>query len=227
MTQEKLAAMSKVNNRTVQRAEGGELLQLDTLASLATTLGVTVGELTLADDSAEQIDQSETSESNAVVLRRMTSGMALIKLICDSFSGKLYCAAEPTEENVAALSDMVERIERLIPNPWESPYEAGSLTLAQRLREVLAITSQLAELEKFGIAIFAGTYTGRAQVPHFDPDEGQMCIWGHQKFEPVTVCRVSINPVGVDRVTVKVSDEWQDPAPPASLPPASDDEIPF
>jgi transcriptional regulator with XRE-family HTH domain len=226
MTQEKLAAMSKVNHRTVQRAERGEFLQLDTLASLAAALGVIVGELILPDDSAEQIEQSETSESNAVVLRRTTSGMALIEIVCDSFSGKLYCAAEPTEDNIATLTDLVERVERLIPKPWALPFEVENLTMAQRLREALVTTSQIAELEKFGIAVFAGTYTARAQVPHFDPDEGQMCIWGHQKFEPVTVCRVSINPVGVDRITVKVSDKWQDETP---LPPSSDDddEIPF
>jgi hypothetical protein len=79
-----------------------------------------------------------------VVLRRMTSGIALIELICDSFSGKLYCAAEPTEGNIVALTHIVERVERLIPDPWASPFEAERLTLAQRLREALAITSGLA-----------------------------------------------------------------------------------
>jgi transcriptional regulator with XRE-family HTH domain len=176
MTQEKLGAMSKVNHRTVQRAERSQSLQLDTLASLAATLGVTVGELTLTDGDPDQTDQPETSESNAVVLRRITSGKTLIDLVCGSFSGKLYCAAEPTEENIDALTDMVERIERLIPQPWVPPFEAESLSLAQRLREALAITAQLAELEKFGIAVFAGTYTARAQVPHYDPDEGCMAI---------------------------------------------------
>jgi hypothetical protein len=72
---------------------------------------VTVGELTLTDGDPDQIDQPETSESNAVVLRRITSGKTLIDLVCGSFSGKLYCAAEPTEENINALTDMVERIE--------------------------------------------------------------------------------------------------------------------
>ena len=186
---------------------------------------VTVGELTLTDGDPNQTDQPETSESNAVVLRRITSGKTLIDLVCGSFSGKLYCAAEPTEENIDALTDMVERIERLIPQPWVPPFEAESLSLAQRLREALAITAQLAELEKFGIAVFAGTYTARAQVPHYDPDEGCMAIRITQKFEPVTVCRVSINPVGVERVTVKVSDEWQDQAP--SPPPPIDDDLPF
>jgi transcriptional regulator with XRE-family HTH domain len=225
MTQEKLAAMCRVNHRTVQRAERGESLQLETLASLAAALGVTVGDLTLTDGDPERTDQPETSESNAVVLRRITSGKTLIDLLCGSFSGKLYCAAEPTEENIDALTDMVERIEKFIPNPWEAPMEAESLTLAQRLREALAITAQLAALEKCGIAVFAGAYTARAQVPRYDLDDGQMYTTMNQRFEPVTVCRVSINPVGVERVIVKVSDEWQEQAP--SLPPTVDDVIPF
>jgi transcriptional regulator with XRE-family HTH domain len=225
MTQEKLGAMCKVNHRTVQRAERGESLQLDTLASLAATLGVTVGELTLTDGDPDEIDQPETSESNAVVLRRITSGKTLIDIVCGSFSGKIYCAAEPTEENIDALTDMIERIEKLIPQPWETPMEAESLTLAQRLREALAIGARLPELEKFGITVFAGTHMARAQVPRYDVDEGLMCTWMNQRFEPVTVCRVSISPVGVERVTVKVSDEWQDQAPPA--PPPIDDDIPF
>jgi transcriptional regulator with XRE-family HTH domain len=225
MTQEKLAAMCKINHRTVQRAERGDPLQLDTLASLAAAMGVTVGDLTLTDGDPEQTDRPETSESNAVVLRRIKSGMALIDLVYSSFSGKLYCAAEPTEKNIDALTDMVERIEKLIANPWESPLEAEGLTLAQRLREALAITARLAELEKLGVAVFAGTYTARAQVPRFDVDEGHMYVRMNQKFEPMTVCRVNINPIGAERVTVKVSDEWQEQAP--SPPPTLDDDIPF
>jgi transcriptional regulator with XRE-family HTH domain len=225
MTQEKLAAMSTVNHRTVQRAERGESLQLETLASLAAALGVTVGELTLNDGDPERTDRPEPSESNAVVLRRITSGKVLIDLICDSFSGKLFFAAEPTEENIDALTDMVERIEKLIPKPWETPMEAESPTLSQLLREALSITTKLAQLETFGIAVFAGTYTARAQVPRYDVDEGHMYTMRNQRFEPVTVCRISINRVGVERVTVKVSDEWQDETP--SSAPALDDDIPF
>src|SRR6516164_1379267 len=74
MTQEKLAAMSKVNQRTVQRAEGSASLQLDTLASLAATLRVTTGELTRTDADSDGVGQTPTSESNTAVLRQITSG---------------------------------------------------------------------------------------------------------------------------------------------------------
>jgi transcriptional regulator with XRE-family HTH domain len=47
MTQDKLAAMSNVDIRTVQRAEKGERIQLETVASLAAALKVTVPELSV------------------------------------------------------------------------------------------------------------------------------------------------------------------------------------
>jgi len=227
MTQEKLAAMSKVNQRTVQRAEGSASLQLDTLASLAATLRVTTGELTRTDADSDGVGQTPTSESNTAVLRQITSGKVLIDLVCGSFSGELCCAAEPTEGNIDALTNMVERIERLIPNPWETPMEAERLTLAQRLREALAITVLLGELEKLGIAVFAGTYTAGAQVPRYDMDEGHMYIRGNQRFEPVTVCRVNISPAGGERVVMRVADKWQDQAHSPSRKINDDDDIPF
>jgi hypothetical protein len=38
-------------------------------------------------------------------------------------------------------------------------------TLAQRVREALALTSRIEALEKLGLAVFAGTYTARAGPP--------------------------------------------------------------
>jgi hypothetical protein len=50
-----------------------------------------------------------------------------------------------------------------------------------------------------------------------------------QKFEPVKVSRVRIAPAGIDRATVKVSDQWREPArPKAQVPDLSlDNDIPF
>jgi transcriptional regulator with XRE-family HTH domain len=230
MTQEKLAAMSKVTQRTVQRAERGEFLQLDTLASLADTLRVTVSDLSMVDDHGSETSETpepEPDERNAVVLRRVTAGKILVDMLCDSFSGKVYCATEPTETNIIALTTIVEKIESLMPNPWQTPMENVTLTLAQRLREALALTVQITELEKHGVAVFAGTYTARARVPEYDMDEGHMYTRTNQKYEPVTVCRISVNPIGVERVTVKVSDEWQEPAPALGPQISVDDDIPF
>ena len=229
MTQEKLAAMSDVNIRTVQRAEKGEYLQLETVASLAAALKVTVSALSVIDSvdlGDRQRDEEDAGdlESNAVVLRRVTTGKALLDIVCGSFSGNLYCEVEPTTENLEALTTMVEEIERLIPDPWQSPLETESMSLAKRLRAAVALTTKLAALEAFDVAVFAGTYTARAQVPRFDMDEGHMYTGDRFPFQPVTICRVMLEKRNYDRVVVKVTDKWNEPAPPK---PDSDDDIPF
>jgi transcriptional regulator with XRE-family HTH domain len=232
MTQEILAHRSNVDCRTVQRAEKSAPLQLETLASLAATLKVTVNEL-IQDDGRTNSTSDATAESkerNAVVLRRVVSGKALLDIVCDSFSGKVYCNAEPTSENIDVLSAIVEKLEKLIPNPWENPMENNTVTLADRLRAAVILTAELAELEKAGVAVYAGTYTASAQVPHYDMDEGCMYVRTKQRHEPVTVCRVFVERLGVERIIVKVDDEWEEPAPasPSLLSRlGADDEIPF
>lgn len=230
MTQEKLATMSNVDLRTIQRAEQGRPVQLETLASVADALRVTVSEVTLTGEVIpDHPTTAEPEEQNAVVLRRITSGKTLLDILCDSFSGRLECEAEPTQQNIDALTALVEHVENRMPNPWRTPMESDQPTLAQRLREGLELTAKIDALEKPGIAAFAGTYTARAQVPHYDMDEGCMYVGRNQKFEPVKVCRISIARIGVDRVTVKVSDEWQEPAPQRvqALEVSVDDDIPF
>src|SRR5258708_79041 len=227
-TQEKLAERSNVNIRTVKRAEKGEYLQLETVASLAAALKVTVPDLTVSDsdDEGRLIDDDDAAdgERNAVVLRRVTSGKALLDILCDSFSGKLYCKVEPTAKNVEALTTMVEEMERLIPNPWGTPQESVSMSLAERLRTAVAWTAKLAALETFDVAVFAGIYTARAQVPRYDFDEGHMYTMDRFPFEPVTICRVMLEKKNNDRVVLKVTDKWTEPAP---TKPESVDDVPF
>src|SRR5262245_52885436 len=107
MTQEKLAAMSKVNIRTIQRAERSEHLQLETVASIAAALKVTVSALTApgVDDAGSTARTEENGNehgNNAVVLRPVTSGKALLDMLHDSFTGRLSCEVEPTETNIDA-----------------------------------------------------------------------------------------------------------------------------
>jgi transcriptional regulator with XRE-family HTH domain len=223
MTQEKLAAMSNANVRTIQRAERGGHLQIETAASLAAALKVTVQELSVPEATAAS-PEAEESESNAVVLRPITSGKALIETVYDSFSGKLYCEVEPTAENVDALTSMIDEIEGLIPDPWAHP-EPG-LSLSDRLRRAVTITSKLALLEGMGVAVFAGTYTARAQIPRLHGEEYTMYIRSSSPFEPVTICRVMLAPRTAGRVVIKVNDKWTEPAPSATDT-NEEDDIPF
>ncbi|MGE0652479.1 MAG: helix-turn-helix domain-containing protein [Alphaproteobacteria bacterium] len=229
MTQEKLAAMSKVNIRTIQRAEKGEQLQLETVASIAAALRVTVPTLTAPDGAAAPpTADDEGGENNAVVLRAVTSGKALLDMVYDSFTGTLGCEVEPTSENVDTLTAMVEEIEGLIPNPWAQPFDDNRLSLAGRLRRAVELSAKLAELEQIGIGVFVGTYTSTAQVPMYDMDERHMYVTNRTPYVPVTVCRVVLDTRTKDRVVIKVADKWEAPAPEkAEATEAETDDCPF
>ena len=225
MTQEKLAAMSNVNIRTIQRAERGEHLQLENIASIAAALKVTVPALTMSDGGAAPVEpegETEDRENNAVVLRPVASDKALLDIVLDSFSASLDCQAEPTSENIEVLTSVVEAIEQLLPDPWQNPHEQTPLTLAVRLRRAVELSAKLAELDRFGIAVFAGNYTARAKQPHFDDEIGQMVVRSRGPYEPVTICRVTLEMRKKERVVVMVTDKWQ-----ASTKADLDDDIPF
>jgi transcriptional regulator with XRE-family HTH domain len=221
MTQEKLAAMSNVDIRTVQRAEKGQRMQIETVASLASALKVTVPELSVkarinADESPHQdeVDYEEIPERNAVALHQVTSGKSLLDIVYGSFSGQLSCNVEPTDENVEALSSMVEELEGLIPNPWALP-PAFPITLAQRLRAAVALTARLKTLEALGVGVYAGTYTAMTQVPRVDGETyDQMYTTRSTPFEPVILCRITLDKSGFSGITLFVDDKWTEPEPP-------------
>lgn len=226
-TQDKLAMMSNVNIRTIQRAERGEHLQLENVASIAAALRVTVPALTVPDGAADAVqagNDGDDRENNAVVLRPVASGKALLDAVYESFTASLDCQVEPTAENIEALTSIVEKIEGLLPNPWLSPHERTDLMLAERLRRSVELSAKLADLDQFGIAVFAGTYTARAQVPYYDMEEGMMLVRRRDSYQPVTICRVTLEMRKKERVVVMVTDKWEPPLPDK---PEANDDIPF
>jgi hypothetical protein len=120
---------------------------------------------------------------------------------------------------------MVEEIEKLISNPWTD--SGPRLSLAERLRKSVALTAKLAALQDFGIAVFAGTYTALAQIPAFDVETGHLYTTNRSPFEPVTICRVTLDTRKKGRVVLRVTDKWEEPAPNKSDSDAQTDDCPF
>ena len=226
LTQEKLAAMSNTNVRTVQRAESGAAVQMETAASLAAALNFTVADIIkkpMLDEEGKSLD-----EFNAVALRPISSSKMLMDVVCDSFSAKLTCKAEPTAENIEALVSFSEMLEEMLPDPWSSAMENVSLSFADRIRVSVSLSDRLSRLDDLNISVYAGTYTASAKVPRYDVDEGHMYTHVRQKFEPVTACRVLVDRSGLERVVEQVSDKWEAPSPCQSEKPlGTDDEIPY
>lgn len=236
MTQEKLSHMSNLDRRTIQRAEQGVRLQIETLSSLAAALQVPVSDIIAGDEAADDVD--ELRAKSLVVLNRIRSGITLLNIVCDSYWGTITCEADPTPDNVEALTGIVGKLEELMPQPWHSPADRPTLLqLSQRLRTAVQIGEQLKFLEEKDVAFFGGTYTARTQVPWYDGEVGEMVTTTRTPYELVTMSRVVVAPRDRgERITIKANDIYvpQKP-PPFELPETEgprpreelDDQIPF
>jgi transcriptional regulator with XRE-family HTH domain len=241
MTQEKLAIMSRVDRRTVQRAEQGTRLQMETLSSLAAALNVPVSQIISTELKVDEID--ELTAKSLVVLNRIQSGIALLNIVRDNYDGRIACEAEPTPDNVDALTSIIGKLEEIMPDPWRRAQDDVTLTLSDRLRAAVAIGEQIKVLEGKGVAFYAGTYTARTQIPWQDYDTGEMQTSSRTPYQLVTNFVVIVAPLSNgERITVKEKNVYAPPkAPafesgfegppaksPAGPPPsAMEDDIPF
>ncbi len=95
ISQEKLALMCNVNKRTIQRAERGRPIALETAAFIAEAIQVPVAAL-----RSSQIEMFEpaTKAWNDVVLVPVASGRRIVDALRSSFDAEVTYDVEPTKE---------------------------------------------------------------------------------------------------------------------------------
>jgi transcriptional regulator with XRE-family HTH domain len=206
MTQEKLALMSHVTTRTVQRAEGGEAINLETLADLAAALGVPPESLRTGGDDQEN-DES-TLPGEVVALRRTLSGRQLLDALDQAELSRLDCDVEPTRENIDLLKRLVAKIELHQPShPW-SPYQGrGTLSLSDRLDALVVLNDYIAALGEVGVGLFVGNHVISAIMPIYSSDDEPHVRRG-QPPQPVRAVRLLLASSSLDKLTVSAATEW-------------------
>lgn len=227
MTQEKLAAMSALNTRTVQRAERGEPMSIETLAQIASALNVKTSDLRAGHN--EDLDDGNPS-ANAVVLHKTDSGKVVRDALARSFAGSIDIEIEPTAENVDLVIGLAETVERMAPEPWDvEKFKTGPGPVSQQLRDAVELNALIDELAKLGVYVFVGTYVSSAVKPRMDGDTYDLYTSIRWKPEPVTIYRVRVSDSSVSKIAVPAHDEYPlhrpepEPAPAADL----DDNLPF
>jgi transcriptional regulator with XRE-family HTH domain len=221
ITQEKLAILCAVNRRTVQRAERGEPISLETLADLAAALRVSPDEI-----RAQEHEPSVPAEAsgNVVTLRPASTGRAILEVLERAQLARLDCEVEPTLENMPVLRAVILAVEAIMPgNPWdpESNRYGGTAewSLVDKLDRQATITSHLQALRDARLSLFVGGSVELARMPQ-NGDEG-LYTTAKQLFESVWTARLLIAPSGPDRLVVSANVQW--PVEVSNL----DDEIPF
>lgn len=208
ITQEKLAHLSNVERRTVQRAESGQPISLETLADLAAALRVSPDELRLQQDQPKLLSEAT---GNVVTLRPATTGRGVTEVLERAAIARLDCDVEPTLEIMPTLRAVILAIEAIMPgDPWDSDStmyrrKAGE-SLVDKLEMQAALTGHLQALRDAQLTLFIGGSMELVRMPQFG-DEGPYTT-ARQLYESVWAARLLIAPSGPDRLVVSAKVKW-------------------
>lgn len=210
ISQEKLALMANVNKRTIQRAEKGAPIALETAAFIAEAVGVTAASL-----RSTQLEFFEPDKKawNDVVLVPVNSGRRIIDALRASFESEVSFDVEPMKENIQPLAELASLLEPFKPTPWETPpekYDPDQATVLKKQAEVNALIPTLLEM---GINIFLGTYPANRKIPKYDYEEG--CMYTKKSFpiESATVALVVVSDTITSHLMRKPDDVYDDDIP--------------
>ncbi|WP_370226249.1 helix-turn-helix domain-containing protein [Pararhodobacter marinus] len=179
MSQEKLAILANVNKRTIQRAEKGDRIALETAAFIAEALGVSAASLR---GTQVELFERDAKEWNEVVLIPVNSGRRVIDALRFSFEAEISFDVEPTNDNIEPLAQVSAILEPFKPDPWATPIEAYAPAQAEVMKKQAELNALLPVLSEMGINIFFGTYAINRQIPSYDHEEGGMFIMPHFRF---------------------------------------------
>lgn len=200
MTQEKLAILSNVSERTVQRAEAGANMRLNTLADFAAALEIPISELV--------IEPEDRSADKDVGLRRVMSARALVDDLAKAGVATFDCDVEPTDTEMEPLLAVVDLVENHLPRPWDLEQQPAASSLSDRIRLAARLRALIEALAAGGIGLYAATSWIHARYPTWDSGEGCRCTYDNQPFQKVMTLQITIAREADDKVYRKPHMAW-------------------
>ena len=203
MSQEKLAILANVNKRTIQRAENGDHIALETAAFIAEAVGVSAASLR---GIQRELVAPDTTEWNEVILVPTNSGRRMVDALRTSFEAEITFDVEPTKDNIGPLAQLATLLEPFKPEPWEIPqaqYDPSQADVLQKQAEVNALLPSLVEM---GINVFLGSYPASRQIPRYDMDEGCMYIRETFSYESAQITLLVVSDTSASHLMRKPED---------------------
>lgn len=232
MSQEKLGILTNLNKRTIQRAESGDPVAIETIAFIADALEVEPKNLRVKQlDLLRSENEPTATQEGEVILVPVTKGSRLVNTLRPAFEATFEYNAEPMENNLALLEEIAEIFNTAWISPWSTPdfshdgSEAAAAD-AERIRLQARANRIIPELLDMGIKIFIGSYESWRMVPYYNMDEGIMLVSRNQAPEKVTNTIVVVSDEQVSHLSRMPGDHEVHTAP-QSMDTALDDEIPF
>lgn len=222
MTQDKLAILSNVSERTVQRAEAGANMRLDTLSDFAAALEIPLSELVLSPDDFDS--------SSDVSLKRARSGRTLMDDLAKAGVASFDCEVDPDPSELDALLEMVRILEGVLPQPWELHQRPANVSLSQKISLAANIGKLIGALGDRQIGLYASASWISARYPRYDVDEGHRYTKDSQRYEKVQTLQLILCRSADDKIYRAAPDSWDrlDIEPPLLPVDADlDDDVPF
>lgn len=198
ITQEKLAALSNVTPRTIQRLEAGSPAQAETINQVAASLEVMPTDI-VRDPDFENLPQHG---DGGIILKPNASGLYLVEQITASDRIDFGVAFEPWPEQTAIAMPFLRQLEELHPHTFaqwmEYDWSLQNSTFA-RVAAAAALNvdlARLAELKPEGLHVLFGRYA--VLGPRWrQAEEGNWYTRVGQAEEILQVAALRITPVSV------------------------------
>lgn len=228
MTQEKLALLANVTTRTVQRAESGKSLSLETVAFIAEALEVTTMDIKQPEsplaitNEAIKIPVIEAGRGEVIVVATR-SGHRVIQLMQAAFASKIEFRLEPTR----AIIEHLKAVGQLLADYSHDVDSRGIFHEFENrspvdLLEAAVVLNELMEaLSGNGISFLVGSYEARGKIPVVDEFGGIES----RSLDDVTRAFVIVTDQQVDHFSVFPSDHTD--VVPRNVASPRDDDIPF
>jgi transcriptional regulator with XRE-family HTH domain len=193
-SQEQFAEISGISTRALQRIEGGEKANMETLRAIAAALNMEVttllpvntlmGEEEFAKVQAQADDQAQKElaqlEKELNVLPRMRNGKELLTAVASVQALNTDHPHPVSEEEASTIADLLGLVRDYadIHNDLEPQ---------QQMEIILDATRRLEELERSGLVVFAGRLRGHIVFPAPSSDVPPLRI----RQAGVFICRTS------------------------------------
>lgn len=183
-------------------------------------LGVPPAGLLRVDVANDTDAEPEPESSQTQVLKRVDRADMVIGLLERAVMAVIDCTADPTEKNMPPLKATITALEGHFGNVWDVtnslPLRFDSLL--RKLEATVALTGNLMELERAGLALYCAASTEYVKVPELT-EEG-LAISYRQKPRYVTAARFVIADYESERLRVSADVVWplELEAPPDDVP---------
>ena len=214
MSQETLGQLCDLSKRTIQRAENGQPINIESAAFIAEALKVQSADLSAGPQKRRTEDVAFPTATGEVIPLLATRGTRLVEKMMDVFDLRLELEIEPVDQNV----DLLEELQEVLSLSLGDPRKEGNASHAQKAMSTLRLQARantcLSGLAALNISVFVATFQSYQQLDFIEDSNGGLQRPSRMVLDLVKIAYVVVAEAGASFLTRTADDhcEIQDPS---------------